>query len=113
MNRLSVVITGATGMVGEAVLHECLESERVLRVLVIGRRSCQVTHPKLTEILHPDFSDFSTLAGSLAGFDTCFFCLGVSSLGMKEPEYTHQHILLYLWCRYGCDGKRTLHVGPR
>ncbi|MBE7174967.1 MAG: epimerase [Mucilaginibacter polytrichastri] len=82
-----VIVTGASGMVGEGVLMECLENAAISEVLVIGRRSCKHTHPKLTEILIPDFFDLAPLNGRLSGYDACYFCLGVSSLGMKEPEY--------------------------
>ena len=84
---LRVIITGATGMVGEGVLHECLQSGKVEEVLVINRKPCGVTHPKLKEIIHADFFDISHVANQLTDYNACFFCLGVSSLGMKEPEY--------------------------
>jgi uncharacterized protein YbjT (DUF2867 family) len=85
---LRAIITGATGMVGEGVLHECLHHPNVEAVLVIGRKSCGVAHPKLTEILHSDFSDISAIVDKLAGYNACFFCAGVSSLGLSEEEYT-------------------------
>ena len=88
MNQINVIITGASGMVGEGVLHECLNSSMVSRVLVVGRRTCGVSHPKLTELLTPDFFNLDSIRSSLRGYDACFFCLGVSSVGMKEPEYT-------------------------
>ena len=84
---ISVIITGATGMVGEGVLLECLADPRVGRVLVINRKAAGVAHPKLTEIVHADFSDLSAIQSRLAGYDACFFCLGVSSLGMSEADY--------------------------
>ena len=85
---LSVIITGATGMVGEGVLLECLDDPRVGRVLVINRKPGGVSHPKLVELLHADFFDLSAIQSQLAGVDACFFCLGVSSLGMSEADYT-------------------------
>jgi uncharacterized protein YbjT (DUF2867 family) len=85
---LRAIITGATGMVGEGVLHECLQHPAVEAVLVIGRKSCGVIHPKLTEILHSDFSDISAIANKLSGYNACFFCAGVSSIGLNEEEYT-------------------------
>ena len=85
--KINAIITGATGMVGEGVLKESLLHPDVEKVLVINRRSCGVTHPKLTEILHSDFFDLSLVSGQLTGYNACFFCLGVSSLGMKEQEY--------------------------
>lgn len=86
-DKIRVMVTGASGMVGEGVLLECLQNPAVEAVLVIGRRSCGITHPKLQEILHADFFDITPLADRLGGYHACFFCLGVSSVGMKEPEY--------------------------
>ena len=74
-------------MVGEGVLMECLLHPDVEKVLVINRKPCGVIHPKLTEILHPDFLDLSPVADRLVGYNACFFCLGVSSVGMKEEVY--------------------------
>ena len=74
-------------MVGEGVLHECLQHNEVEEVLVVGRRTCEVTHLKLEEILIPDFFDLASIEKKLAGYNACFFCLGVSSVGMKEPEF--------------------------
>lgn len=82
-----VIITGATGMVGEGVVHECLQHHDISTVLVINRRSCGIQHSKLKEILHADFFDLSPVRMQLTGYDACFFCLGVSSVGMKEAEY--------------------------
>jgi Predicted nucleoside-diphosphate-sugar epimerases len=87
--RLKVIITGATGMVGEGVLHECLLHQDVESVLLINRRPCNVLHPKLTEIIHDNFFDFSAIENKLAGYNACFFCLGVSSIGMNEQKYNH------------------------
>ncbi len=88
MNKLKVIITGATGMVGEGVLHECLAHPEVEKVLVITRQPCGYSDPKLTEIIHKDFFDISSLSDRLTGYNACFFCLGVTSMGKKEPEYT-------------------------
>lgn len=85
--KISVIVTGASGMVGEGVLFECLENERIEKVLVVGRKPCGTTHPKLKEIIHTDFFNLSAIENQLSGYDACFFCLGVSSVGMKEPEY--------------------------
>lgn len=87
-DTVRVIVTGATGMVGEGVLHECLQSPAVTEVLVLGRRPCGVEHPKLREVVLPDLSDLAPVEDRLRGYDACFFCLGVSSVGMKEPEYT-------------------------
>lgn len=75
-------------MVGEGVLIEALKHDDTESVLVIGRRPCNVTHHKLKEILHKDFFDFSTIEEHLKGYNACFFCLGVSSVGMNERDYT-------------------------
>lgn len=85
--KVKAIITGATGMVGEGVLHECLLHPQVESVLVINRKPCSVLHPKLKEIIHADFFDISPIAEQLTAYNACFFCLGVSSVGMKEPEY--------------------------
>ncbi|MCX6229176.1 MAG: epimerase [Bacteroidia bacterium] len=87
MNKLKVILTGATGMVGEGVLYECLNHPEVEKVLVITRKPTGYSHPKLQEIIHPDFSDFSALSHDVAGYNACYFCLGVTSMGKKEPEY--------------------------
>jgi len=85
---MKVIITGATGMVGEGVLLECLENPAVERVLSVSRRPSGHTHPKLTECLVPDFRDLAAVERELTGYDACFYCAGVSSVGMKEAEYT-------------------------
>jgi len=85
--RVRAIITGATGMVGEGVLHECLNHEDVQEVLVINRRPLGLKHPKLKEIIHTDFFDLSALENQLSGYNACFFCLGVSSIFMKEAKY--------------------------
>jgi uncharacterized protein YbjT (DUF2867 family) len=85
--KIRAIITGASGMVGEGVLHECLLDPQVEAVLVIGRKPCGTVHPKLKEIIHADFFDISPIANQLSGYNACYFCLGVSSVGMKEPEY--------------------------
>jgi uncharacterized protein YbjT (DUF2867 family) len=86
---MKVVLFGASGMVGKGALLECLDSPAVDRVLVVGRSSCGVTHTKLDEVLHRDFGDYSAIGDRLSGFDACFFCLGVSSVGMSEADYRH------------------------
>jgi len=85
--KIKAIITGATGMVGEGVLMEALAHPDVEKVLVINRKPCGVAHPKLTEILHTNFHDLSPVADQLAGYNACFFCLGVSSVGMKKDVY--------------------------
>lgn len=85
--KIRVIITGVTGMVGEGVLHECLLHPQVEAVLVINRKPCGITHPKLKEIIHQDFFDISPIENRLIGYNACFFCLGISSIGMKEDAY--------------------------
>lgn len=84
---LRVVITGATGMVGEGVLYQCLQHPEVAAVLSISRRPSGYSHPKLRELLQEDLYDIEPLAAQLRGYDACFFCLGISSLGLSEAEY--------------------------
>ena len=86
--KLKVVITGATGMVGKGVLLECLDSENIDSVLLINRRSIDMEHDKLKEIVHQDFYDLSSIEDQLKGYDACFFCLGVSAYRMSEEDYT-------------------------
>jgi uncharacterized protein YbjT (DUF2867 family) len=84
---MKVILFGATGMVGQGVLRECLLDAGVESVLAVGRSPGGQQHAKLREILHDDFFDFATIEAQLAGYDACFFCLGVSSLGMDEARY--------------------------
>ncbi|OKO69692.1 epimerase [Bradyrhizobium sp. NAS80.1] len=86
---MRVIVFGATGMVGQGVLRECLIDPGIERVLVVGRSPTGVRNAKLTEIIHGDFMDYSTIEVRLTGFDACFFCLGVSSIGMNEERYRH------------------------
>jgi uncharacterized protein YbjT (DUF2867 family) len=90
--KIRAIITGATGMVGEGVLHECLQHPDVEKVLIINRKPSGFSHPKLSEIVHGNFLDLSPVSAQLSGYNACYFCLGVSSVGMKEPEY---HRLTY------------------
>ena len=84
---MKVLLFGATGMVGQGVLRECLLDQNVQHVLSIGRSMTGQRHPKLRELVHENFLDFSALEADLSGFDACFFCLGVSSAGMTEERY--------------------------
>jgi uncharacterized protein YbjT (DUF2867 family) len=85
---MKVILTGATGMVGEGVLLECLENPAVEQVLSVSRRASGRTHAKLRELLVPDFRDLAAVEGELTGFDACFYCAGISSLGLSEADYT-------------------------
>jgi uncharacterized protein YbjT (DUF2867 family) len=87
MAKIRVIITGATGMVGEGVLHECLQRPEVEEILVVNRRPCKIKHPKLREIIHKKFFDLSSIEGHLYGYNACYFCLGISSIGVKEADY--------------------------
>jgi len=85
---VKIILFGATGMVGQGVLRECLRDPEVERVLVIGRSSIGIQDEMVREIVHRDFLDFSSIEDQLGGYDACFFCLGVSSVGMEEQAYT-------------------------
>ena len=85
---MHVIITGVTGMVGEGVLLECLENDSVEKVLAVSRKPTNHTHPKLEQLLVPDFRNTSDVEAKLTGYDACFYCAGVSSIGMSEAAYT-------------------------
>jgi uncharacterized protein YbjT (DUF2867 family) len=84
---MKVLLFGATGMIGQGVLRECLLDPRVTQVVSILRRPSGQTHPRLKEILHEDFLDFSSIEGQLSGLDACCFCLGVTSAGLSGEAY--------------------------
>jgi uncharacterized protein YbjT (DUF2867 family) len=86
---MKVILFGATGMVGQGVLRECLLDASVESVLALGRSPSGQRHAKLREIMHDNFLDYSAIEPQLAGYDACFFCLGVSSVGMSEQRYRH------------------------
>ncbi len=86
--KIKAIVFGATGMVGEGVLHVALNHPDIESVLVIGRRACTVQHPKLQEIVHSNLFDFSSIESRLQGYNACFFCLGTTSVGKNEQEYT-------------------------
>src|SRR5580700_3825562 len=86
---MKVILFGATGMVGQGVLRECLLDPSVESVLAVGRSPTGQRHAKLHEILHDNFMDFSAIESRLEGYDACFFCLGVSSVGMDAERYRH------------------------
>ncbi|WP_139926346.1 NAD-dependent epimerase/dehydratase family protein [Hymenobacter sp. DG01] len=85
---MKVIVTGATGMVGEGVLLECLQDPRITRVLAVTRKPTGRQHPKLQEARLADFEHPGSIEAELTGYDACYFCLGVSAAGMKEAEYT-------------------------
>ena len=86
---MKVILFGATGMVGQGVLRECLLDPGVESVLAVGRSPTGQSSSKLHELRHDNFTDFSAIEPQLAGYDACFFCLGVSSVGMDEEKYRH------------------------
>jgi len=86
---MNVIITGSTGMVGKAILIECIESEHIENILLINRSSINEKSPKVKEIIHNDFSQFASIKDDLEGYDACFHCMGVSAIGMSEEKYTH------------------------
>ena len=84
---MNVLIFGATGMVGQGVLRECLLDPNVQMVQAIGRTATGVQHPKLRDVVHPDLFHYEAIEATLSGFDACFFCLGVTSSGKAEADY--------------------------
>src|ERR1700709_88042 len=86
---MKVILFGAAGMVGQGVLRECLLDPGVESVLAVGRSPTGQTYAKLRELIHDNFFDFSAIESELTGYDACFFCLGVSSIGMDEERYRH------------------------
>ena len=86
---MKVILFGGSGMVGQGVLRECLIDPGIETVLSVGRSPLGRQHAKLLEIRHDDFTDYAAIEPQLAGYDACFFCLGVSSIGMNEERYRH------------------------
>ncbi|MEW5849070.1 MAG: NAD(P)H-binding protein [Myxococcota bacterium] len=84
---MKVILFGATGMVGQGALRACLQDPGVTSVLAVVRSPLGQTHAKLRELIHKDFTDYSAVEKELAGYDACFYCLGVSSAGMSEADY--------------------------
>lgn len=85
---MRVILTGVTGMVGEGVMLECLDNPAVDAVLSVSRKPTSHTHPKLEQLLVPDFRELAEVEAKLTGYDACFYCAGVSSAGMSEADYT-------------------------
>ena len=93
---IKVIITGATGMIGKGVLYECLDHHQVDEVLIIGRSALHHEHPKMKQIIHSDFSDYSSIKDQLSGFDACYLCMGISAAGLSAEKYeeiTHDYTL--------------------
>jgi uncharacterized protein YbjT (DUF2867 family) len=85
---MKIILFGGTGMVGQGVLRECLLDRDVTHILSVVRAPSGQTHPKLRELVHKDFFDFTTVAADLSGYDACFYCLGATSIGKTEAEYS-------------------------
>lgn len=89
MYNMKVIITGATGMVGEGVLLECIQNEKVSEILILNRKHYEINHAKVKEIIVKDFMQVESIQDALQGYDACFFCAGISSVGLKEHVYRH------------------------
>lgn len=85
---MKIILTGATGMAGQGVLLECLQNNAITAVLMVNRKHLDIIHPKLKELLVPDFLKIGDYSDALKDYDACFFCAGISSLGMNEEKYT-------------------------
>lgn len=87
--EINIILTGATGLVGEGVLLECLQHPDVNRVLMVNRKPSPIKHPKLKELIVPDFMNLTNVADALTGYNACFYCAGISSRGLTEAQYSH------------------------
>jgi uncharacterized protein YbjT (DUF2867 family) len=105
---MNILITGASGMVGEGVLHVALQQNDIHQVVVVGRTSCGVQHPKLTEYLVADFTDISSCITALSSIDACFFCAGVSSVGKNESTFRYLTYAITM-----AFAKQLLSVNPK
>lgn len=88
MKKIKVIITGATGMIGESVLDQCIKHDSIENILIINRRPSEIQNPKVKEIVLPNLSEAVNVKNELEGYDACFFCIGVSSIGMDEAKYS-------------------------
>ncbi len=84
---MKIILFGATGMVGKCVLSECLKSSIIKEILIVGRRNSGIKSPKIKEIIHNNYLDYSSIENQLKTYDACFYCLGVSSVGMSKEKY--------------------------
>lgn len=85
---MKVIITGATGMVGEGVMHECILDERVTDILLVSRKKYSTDSSKVKQLIVKELTDIKKHTDEITGYDACYFCMGVSSVGMKEDQYT-------------------------
>jgi nucleoside-diphosphate-sugar epimerase len=106
---MKLILFGATGMVGQGVLRECLRDDGVEGILAVGRNSIGRPHPKLRESRRTDLFDFDAAGADLQGYDACFFCLGVSLAGMSETEYTRLTYGLTMGWAHALDADRLCH----
>lgn len=97
---MKVLITGASGMVGKGVLLACIDDPNIEKITLINRKSIHLKHPKVTEVLHQDFSNFSEIAAYFNGIDACFHCMGISANGISETKY---HLITYTYTRALAD----------
>jgi nucleoside-diphosphate-sugar epimerase len=104
---MKIIITGATGMIGEGVLLATLDHPDITQVLMVNRRSSTLMHPKLSELIVQDFTDLSAHANQLTGYEGCFYCAGISSFGMDEDKYSH--ITFYTTIMFA---KELAHFNP-
>ncbi len=98
MNKLNVIITGSTGMVGKGVLLECIDSPEVESILLVNRNPIDIKHPKVKEVIVKDFSNLEAIWEYLKGYNACFYCLGVTSVGANEADYTrimHDYTMVF------------------
>lgn len=87
--EMKIIVTGATGMIGEGVLMYALENPNITGVLMVNRRASPLKHPKLSELIVKDFTNLTAYSNLLTGYDGCFYCAGISSFGMGEQQYKH------------------------
>lgn len=85
---MKAIITGSTGMIGKGLLLESIDDKRIKKILLINRNAIGITHPKVTEIIHNDFSDFTSITDKLRAYDVCYHCMGISAAGLNEEKYT-------------------------
>ena len=95
---MKVILFGATGMVGQCVLTECLKNSIIEEILIVGRRSCGIKNSKIKEIIHDNFLDYSQIENEFKDYDACYYCLGVSAVGMSKEKY--YNITSFLTLRY-------------
>ncbi|GAA1201064.1 epimerase [Streptomyces hebeiensis] len=101
---MRAIVFGASGLVGHGALRACLFDDEVSEVLAVVRRPLPATHPKLRQIVHADFTDYTAIQDQLTGLDACLFCLGTSSVGRSETQYTQ------ITYDYTLTAARTLHA---